>query len=261
MSTSDVLKNASELLDEKTKEYIIYNILKEASNSTESPIQSKKGRGGGYFLSEIEAESEDQVPSGMEHEAQTEYGRQKTLEKHIWPLFTEWLKSTKGLRNSSCDIANVKSGGVWGNPDVVGLKPIDKFGFFDVEVTSIEVKPSNDQWRYYFFEAVAHKRFAERAYFAFRSSESSAKGVEELLAYAEKFKVGVLDLEMKDEDYERLVDWDDMDYAERVELVDKVVELVPAPFESVALAEKIFLLERMGISDRKEIYEFGRSKD
>ena len=41
------------------------------------------------------------------------------------------------------------------------------------------------------------------------------------------------------------------------ELLDKFVEVIPAPYDPVPIAEKVMLMERLGITERSEIHRFG----
>lgn len=259
--TSTVVSKIRSRISDPPVDNVIYRVILDASKNESSPISSRKGRGGGYFLthtgSELEAEHKSAHISEDEQEVEPQSQAEKTLEKHLWPLVTLWFKSEKEIPNATHEIANLKSGGTWGNPDVVALKPIDKFGFFEVEVTTVEVKPSLDQWRYYFFEAVSHKRFAERVYFSYRSDGSKLQDEKEIISYAEKYGVGIIRMEFDAEYYDKLANWGNMEEAEKFELIDKFVEVVPAPFDPVPLAEKIALLERLKITDRASIYKFG----
>ncbi|MGI3165040.1 hypothetical protein [Pseudooceanicola sp. 200-1SW] len=256
LAVADLLSSVSSGMAGYPKDSYIYHLMLAASKADDSPISSRKGRAGGYFLvaeglieagpADAEAVSEEEVER-----------REKTLEKHLWPLFAEWLKSNKEIKNATHEIAHVKSGGVWGNPDVIGLRPLDRLGFFDVEVFSVEVKPELKQWRYYFFEAVAHKRFAERVYFAYRSDGAKTGDEAEILKFAEKYDIGVLRLEINQSEYDTLPNWKQLDERKKIELTEQIVEVVPAPSDPVALQEKLGLFDRIGIKSREDIYQFG----
>lgn len=262
INTSKLIAGISGGLENSPKEHIIYFTLLDASKSSKSRIRSRKGRTGGYFLVEPDVLKEDQPrDSSISRDlVQDQSASDKTLEKHLWPLITYWLKRQKNLGHASHEYANLKSGGKWGNPDVLALDPLDRLGFFNVEVTSVEVKPSMSNWEYYFFEAVSHKRFAERSYYAFRYDEAKAEQLSSLLDYAEKFGVGLLKIELDDAQFTAMTAWDEMAEVDKLQLVDQVVEVIPAPFQAVNLSEKVNFLERVGIKYKEQIYQFGTKK-
>ena len=130
-----------------------------------------------------------------------------TKEKHLWPLVASWLKTEKDYQYASDTHANVKSNGKWGNPDVVGLNFIEEFGFFNIEIVTVEVKPSLSSWRTWIFEAVSHKRFSERVYFAVRTNDPDGSEISELARYSEKYGIGLLIIDLLDSDYRKLTNW------------------------------------------------------
>jgi len=255
MSVSELMEKISDYLGEKQKDSVVYKTLLCASKSSLSRIKSRKGKGGGYFLiseSELSSVSEtEDIPT------KSDIKREKTLEKHIWPLVSLWFQEEKGIKNASHDIANLKLGGVWSNPDVVAIAPIDDLGLFDIEIHTAEVKPSLSQWRYYFFEAVSHKRFSERSYFIFRSTPGENEHRNELMQYAEKYGVGVVEIELNDDEFDKLPRWNSLEGSEQIQFLDYIVERVPAAFEPISIREKIEFLKRLKINNKKDIYEFG----
>ncbi|WP_146111611.1 hypothetical protein [Defluviimonas denitrificans] len=199
MSSSVLVDKVSEGLQEPLVGYLIYRALLQATHPADSLIKSRKGRRGGYFLGEPESFN------GSDGTVPIETKKEKTLEKHLWPVVVDWLRLNKPVERISSDIANRKSGGVWSNPDIVGLNIVEELGFFDVEITTLEVKTSLSNWRYFFFEAVSHKRISERVYFVYRSRSDIANELKsELLRYAEKYGVGLIELQMDDGEYDAL---------------------------------------------------------
>ena len=252
-TTNSLVESIRQNLEKNPGE--VYNILKRASKNELSPIASRKGRGGGYYLAPIQSRSE-KAESTVDLQAEAEKSA-RTLERHLWPLINLWLREEKEIQNTSYKIAHKKGGGTWGNPDVVALRPTDKFGLFDVEITTVEVKQSLSNWRYYFFEAVSHKRFSERVYFAYRSDGSKTGDEKELVSYAEKYGVGIVRMELDDVHYSSLSYEGGLATTAQYELLDKFVEVIPAPYDPVPIAEKVMLMERLGITERSEIHRFG----
>jgi hypothetical protein len=253
-SASDLSSELAQKIENSPKSYIIYQVLLQASKIPSSPIKSRKGRNGGYYFDHskvsggaLASQSKDIVPKN----------ESKTLEKHLWPLIADWFTIVKKCDNASSEIANLKSGGVWSNPDVVALNIVENLGFFDVEIHTAEVKPSTSNWKYLFFEAVAHKRFSERSYFIYRTNGDY---VDELSFYAEKYGVGLVVVDLSDELYDKLPNWKNMDENEKLNFFEAVDERVPAPFSAISLKEKTEFLKRIGISEKKELFSFGKKK-
>lgn len=255
INVKKVLGSISEQLKEEDfSESKIYLILKDLPSIDGSLIRSRQGRSGGYYLAKNDGSMlVPQIETPIEVES-------KTLEKHLWPAVAKWLYDHKSVKRASSGIANLKRGKTWSNPDVVGLNIIEELGMFDVEVFTAEVKPSKEQWRLYFFEAVSHKRFSERVYFVYRDDGNiSRDDRDELFRYAEKYNVGVVEMQMEDKDYKKMITWDTLSVPEQAEILEKFVELVPAPFEPVPTRDKISFLKRIGISTKADLYSFGSS--
>ncbi|MCA8926937.1 MAG: hypothetical protein KDC18_02625 [Alphaproteobacteria bacterium] len=258
MSVKDLEQSVQEIVSDSTKNSLIYLTILDASKHEKSRLRSKKGRGGGYYLipQEVaEAEEKDRILP-----TKSEYEKEKVQEKHIWPLVSMWFRVQKEILNASHEIANLKSGGTWSNPDVVAILPVDELGFFDVEISTAEVKPSLLQWRYYFFEAVSHKRFSERSYFIFRSAPGDPDQTPDLLQYAEKYGVGVVVIELSDDDFSRLPNWNKISESDKKQLLEYIVEKVPAPYTPISTRDKIEFLRRIGIQSKGDLYKFGLSK-
>lgn len=250
MSVKDLLAKIGEILPQKVKTYLVYHDISNASQDPTSRISSRKGRGGGYFiLSESAVQLDEAAPAKSNKQ-------ERVLEKYLWPVVALWLKQVKSMDRVSHEVANLKSGGVWSNPDVVGLSPFEELGFFDVEIVTAEVKPNLVQWRYFFFEAVSHKRFSERSYFIFRS-DGSGSHEEELRQYAEKYRVGLVKMDFSDDEVKGLSKWDSFSEEDRTEYVERFVELIPAPFEAISIREKIKFLNQIGVSNKKDLFLFG----
>ncbi|WP_299152396.1 hypothetical protein [uncultured Tateyamaria sp.] len=252
MTVSDLMDAIVEELPEHPKSYLIYRDINASAQDPLSRIRSRKGRNGGYFLVAATLQpTEPNLPTKQEAD------QEKTYERHLWPLVAMWLREVKQLNSATHEIANLKKGGVWSNPDVVGLTPIEELGFFDVEITTVEVKPSLHQWRYFFFEAVSHKRFSERVYFVYKTEEHDPKETEELRRYAEKHNVGLVELQLSDDDHKKLTKWSKLKDSEKSALLEYFVEIMPAPFEAISVRDKVSFLKQMGVSSKKELYSFG----
>lgn len=251
-SVKDLMADVSKIIENPPKSYLIYRNINAAAQDSASQIRSRKGRNGGYFLVPHPPKSEvDSAPT------KAQLQKEKTQERHLWPLVAMWLREVKQMPSASHEIAHLKKGGVWSNPDVVGLNPIEELGFFDVEITTVEVKPSLSQWRYYFFEAVSHKRFSERVYFVYRTQEHDPEETEELRRYAEKYNVGLVELQLSDADHDSLTKWDKLSDDDKTTLLEYFVEIMPAPFEAISIRDKIGFLKQVGVDTKSDLYTFG----
>lgn len=213
---------------------------------------------------EVETEPVDEegagagvVPSAKRMNAQ----RESTL----YPVLREWLNA-KGY--SARITATTKSGGTWGNPDVCGIRITEGYlGQREIEVATVEAKVSQDGWRLQFFEAVSHRRFAHRVYFAFAIGAAadevgveSVSDAQELRRYAEEFGVGVLAVFVTPEAMAKLLTGDRAALnglrLDREEV--SVVEVWPAIRRPVQLgATTEFLFRTLKIEDDAALYKFG----
>jgi hypothetical protein len=182
-------------------------------------------------------------------------------EAALYPALCDWLS---GRKFRAEDTSRSKAGGTWGNPDVTGLRLSEGYlGRRDIEVATVEVKTSMAYWRQYIFEAISHKRFAHRAYFAFAfSSDEPSLGVlpdvDALRHYAERFRVGIAVVFLPIDVFKRL-------HAEKTNdlKIDssevRVEELWPAVYEDVRQEDVTHYLWRvLGLETDEALYEFGR---
>lgn len=261
----DFLQKLREKVPDAKPDYLYYRVILESSKDPESPINSTgRGKGGGYFYEEPEVTEQDQSITSvidLEGDDKSEKRKYDQVEKRLWQPVARWLLANKRPTQVSADVAMKKKGGVWGNPDVVGLAPIKRLGFFDIEITSVEVKPSLSRWEYFFFEAVSHKRFAERSYFAFYEENFHKYKIDDLVSYAEKYGVGLLRLDLTLEQFSNLDGWASMEGGVRDELIGQFFELYPAPYSPVELRVKCDFLENIGIRYDEDIYGFGVDED
>jgi hypothetical protein len=198
------------------------------------------------------------VPGLAPPAEQAAYVKRETT---LYPSLRDWLA---GNRYGAEDTSKARGGRKWGNPDVTGIRITEgPLGSKELEITTIEAKIKKDDWRQLIFEAVSHKRFAHRAYFAFAfgSDEPLLEAVderEELRMYAERFRIGVLVVFMPSETFKRL-----QEGGTPVELGDDddvvVEELWPAVHDEVRMDEVTrFLRDTLGLASDREVYAFGQ---
>jgi hypothetical protein len=135
---------------------ILAYLSKAANNDAGSAIVSGGPRGGYWLDPSAKAPLEDKETD--EQEIRKPEGGEVTIrEKDLYPLMELWL-AQKGYRSK--DMSNLKAGGRWGNPDIIGADLVELFGVTELELASCEVKLSSDNWEQVIFEAISHKRFS-----------------------------------------------------------------------------------------------------
>lgn len=229
-----------DLGDQSILSYLSY----AANHDTLTKIDSGGPRGGYWYNTDFQ-------PSNSDEPAQSVSVSPR--EAHLYELIRYWLQAKKGFRAK--DISQLKAGGIWGNPDVVGITSTDRLGLFDVEIVSAEVKLSEKEWRRFIFEAVSHKRFANRVYYIFRTRTETFKLPDEMDRYAEQYRIGIIQVPLNDEELGRLGNSDDK--ANFPDYADRIIERVPAVYDFVPPRYQIDFLERIGLKQREDVIRFG----
>jgi hypothetical protein len=151
-------------------------------------------------------------------------------ESAMYPILVDWLVGN-GYRARKT--AAMRTLGRWSNPDVTGVKVSEHLGRIEIEIATIEAKRSLYDWERAFFEAVAHRRFANRAFFAFPLPESSlGKIPPEMRYYSELYDVGVLTVVMTDDCFQKYSDGegatpDEMMAADVIEVLSARRTVIP----------------------------------
>jgi hypothetical protein len=241
-------------LPENLKKHNIYHVLRRADKSPFSRIQSG-GPWRGYYLSE---HAESPTPEKRDEVTTVGSGTSKLSESDLYPLIASWLKEEKGFKRVSYDYANKRGGSTWQNPDIVALNIVEEFGLSDIEIITCEVKIMESSWRQWIFEAVAHRLRADRSYFIFRTQKSIERPDPEIYLYAEKFSVGVAAIVLPDEKIKKLKEFNSLSQIEQREFLESIVEIVPAPKESIDIASKVEFLRNLGLNSKEELWMFGQ---
>lgn len=218
----------------------IFNYISHAANKDEDSAIFSGGAWGGYWVQEEPTPAEKPVEKA---EIEDAHSSQKVSfsERDLYPLVNAWLQ-TKGF--TAKDVSTLKGGGKWGNPDIIGVKKVDLFGSIEIEVASCEVKLSDAGWEQFIFEAISHKRFSNRSWFVYRISDVGRALPKAIDYYAERYKVGVVQILLSDAELIALKLKKD---ALTEDLLDRVNEKIPAFYEHVPLQEKADLFERAKI--------------
>ncbi len=214
------------------------------------------GRKKGYYFSRAAEKLEKEIEAFEETETPAEQ-RRKEEEKLLYPILLNWLL---GQRYRAAITATGRSHGWWGNPDITGINSYDAFGNLSLDIITIEVKPSMDGWRQWIFEAVSHRRFANRSYFSFaHPAELIPKLPPQLRYYAELYRIGVLVVAVDN----RL--FSDLETGRQSQpLPDEdvdIIELYSAPYSPVQPNYQKQFLESLKIKSSIEIARWGEGID
>lgn len=254
---SEIYEKACELdpqYAQSVSENVFKSYLSGLSRNPTSRIVKDAGSHGYYLKALAEAPSEAEFPDAPEGEGEQEIEKRerRDTEKLLYPILEAWLQS-QGYRTK--DTSLMKGMGRWGNPDITGIIVDESLGSYDIELATIEAKVTHQSFRYDFFEAVSHKRFANRVYFAFASTANFLReNNEELRYYSELFGVGVVIIALEAphfEDY-KVGKLEEID-TDRVD----VYEIFSAPFEARLRRWQKSFLDQLGIANTKELWGWG----
>lgn len=217
-----------------------------AKDPTSGIVLAGKGRGYYYVKPEQGLIQISESPTKQEAKKRVE------REKKLYPIVRQWLLE-KSYRVK--DTSSARGNDKWGNPDITGLKVIDTVSETkEVELVTVEVKNSFEDWREVIFEAISHTRFANQVYFCFAYSEDYRRKIEtEMFFYAEEFGIGILGIEMSDEDYQKFIQDGVVPNYDNIDMV----ELQTPPFKLLRpyFREKFF--KTLGVGKLSDLYGFG----
>ncbi|MDD2881446.1 MAG: hypothetical protein PHQ58_13510 [Rhodoferax sp.] len=183
--------------------------------------------------------------------AKTNVSRENTL----YSVLQSWLVTNQ---YQAADISSEKLNGRWGNPDVAGIRVCESFKGITFELATIEAKTSSKDWQVNIFEAVAHMRFANRAYFAYAEPKSRQfVDLEDIKYYSELYKIGVIKLVLEDADYDRLLN--DNDCKQLTSSDVEIIEICSASFNIPQDKYQLRFCENLGIKSTKDLYSWGKS--
>ena len=219
---------------------VIYSYLSHAANHNELSRIVSGGPYGGYSL-EYAANAPDAADStANKTEVSSESSDFRARECHLYSLIRSWLEASDYI---SEDVSALKAGGQWGNPDLLGVSRVEILGSSEIELVSVEVKLSETNWERFIFEAVSHKRFVNRSWFCYRTSSQYPPLPKNMAYYAERYKVGIIQIYLSDQDIKKMADNSEVS----AEYLDRVQERVRALYEPVPLQEKRAFLARAGM--------------
>lgn len=164
----------------------------------------------------------------------------KLKERDLYPVLKDWLK---GRGFMSADISSKRSGEAWCNPDLLGVQQHQLWGESVLDIVTIEVKSSLEQWQKYIFEAISHARFANKSYFAFLRRDYD-KIPDEIKLYAQKFGIGLISITLS---YEKWLK--SCEDKQKINKDDFSVDLIlPTPHHVVDPLLQIDFMNKLGIT-------------
>ena len=220
---------------------VIYSYLSRAANHDESSHIVSGGPHGGYSLEVVAETAEAAQGAASSTGAGTQPAAYQPRESHLYPLIKAWLEASDYI---AADVSALKTGGKWGNPDLLGVSRVEILGAAEIELVSVEAKVSETNWEQFIFEAVSHKRFANRSWYCYRTSTPYPALPKNMAYYAERYKVGIIQIHLSDHEMEALA----KNPEGSAEYLDRVQERVRALYEPVPLQEKRAFLDRAGMA-------------
>ena len=230
--------------------YLLFSV-----KDTQSSINCL-GRRKGYYISTkakeiVEKSTETDTTAIADEESGVKRHQKELL---LYPVLESWLIA-QGYQAEN--VSSTRSLGKWGNPDVAGINPMDNFSGLSLEVVTIEAKTSLDNWERHIFEAVSHRRFANRSYFAFAHPEETISKIpQDMRYYAELYNIGVLVLSLENETFDKLIKGTLQNPCEFDEV--DIMEIYSAPYNFVQPRYQIKFCDAVGITCVKELYQWGK---
>ena len=215
--------------------------LSKAANQDLTSGIISGGVGVGYYLDVVPADQSDVKPVDEKKVCSGKGKGTLIREKDLYSLMELWLNQ-KGY--SAKDTSNLKSGGRWGNPDIIGVSRVDLFGAVEIDVASCEIKLAEEGWEQVIFEAISHKRFSNRSWFCYRIPVDGLPLPKGMEYYSERYKVGLVQIILTDEEIVEL----QKGAKQPLDFIERVFERVPALYDHVPLGEQKDVIERAGIT-------------
>lgn len=184
----------------------VFQYLSALVRNPDSRINTE-GRRKGFYLSDPDSLSAAQAGAVTNAPEVPDQNRKKEQrERVLYPVFQQWLLLQGHDQVGITAEQRNRDLGTWSNPDLTGIRMHETLGrISEIDITTIEVKQTAANWQYDIFEAVAHIRFANRAYFAFAHPEETVRKLsDDMRAYAELYGLGILVLPMATEAYNAL---------------------------------------------------------
>lgn len=259
MGSNEIFLSAKSKYPEHFPEEFSKNTFYQYLSNTVKDLDSKincLGRRQGYYLtsalSEIYQNTDEPEKPTNGSEAPLSSQRVQR-EARLYPRLETWLQ---GEEYRTKDISSNRSLGKWGNPDVAGISTNSSFSGTSIEIVTIEAKISHENFEQWIFEAVSHRRFANRSYFAFAHPEEAiAKIPKDMRYYAELFGIGVLVIAMDNQKFSELQNGR---LDTQIETEDaSVIEIFSAPYHFVQPKYQSKFCSALGIDELGDLFTWG----
>lgn len=260
ISNSELFNGVSGLFPEHGIPEATFKVCLSILVRSNQSVINNKGRHQGYYLLSVETlESTKDVESAEPvAENSREQRNRREREKLLYPIFTQWLLTQGYSKVKDTSTSRNQDLGVWGNPDISGYKIHEVIGKTeDIEFATIEVKLSIDNWKQFIFEAVAHKRLSNRAYFAFAHLDEAISKVDpDIRHYAEIYGIGILILPMSATDIAGLVKGGDKKSLAEYSPAD-IIEYHSAEYERTHYHFRDRFLKAIGVNSESALHDWG----
>lgn len=239
----------------KISENSLYLYTMSFVKESASPI-CQAGHGKGFYVDSRILQSESDDDSDSERTVQDVRDTTNSYsERNMYPILVDWLYTNLGRTNELYGVKDVSSArgmGKWNNPDILGITKRSFFGTLSLEIFTIEAKVDWKNWRKDIFEAVAHTILANRSYFAFlRKKSDKVEEGRDMIMYAQKFGVGVLEIVVSDDDWGKPLSY---------EIIENFDTVVPAPYHSPEVRVQKRFLASLDIKEIDDIDKFFRER-
>lgn len=250
-----IIEKARERSEEAKKipEHTFAGYLSQAAKDPDCRINTR-GKLKGYYLAKVtDAIPYQEMPT--EKEADTEQAwSENQKEKLLYKVLEDWLKEQD---YQARDVSHVRTLGTWGSPDIAGILATDILHGLDVEIVTIEVKTSYKDWQKSFFEAVSHRRFANRVYLAFAHPDETIEKIpKDMRYYCELYGIGVVVIRLENDMFRKLLGGKLSEPLTSEDVVG-VTELYSAPYFYVQAKYQAGLREAIGLNSFKDFIRWG----
>lgn len=254
----EIVDAAAPDFDGRLSENSCYNYLNKAAQQDNTSGIISEGPHRGYWLDEGALNTARKIEGAEQEQAAPERRNHVRREAALYEPVRKWLIANSYRAKNTADM---RGGARWSNPDVVGVRVSKNFGLTDIEIVSVEVKTGYENWRQDIFEAIAHKRFANRVYYCYPVTEGLDKLDEETRRYSELYRVGVLQIYLEKDVLEALYSSRTTQDLPNLGLVDIVDEKIPAPYDFIPPRYQIDFLKSLDLKDEEDVWSFGLPDD
>lgn len=257
-SIREIVEAVKGNFDGRLSENSLYNYLNHAAQKDNNSGIISLGPHRGYWLDEAALSTAKKIEDVEQEEVTPERRNRVRREAALYEPVRKWLVANNYRAEN---VADMRGGAKWSNPDVVGMRVSKNFGLTDIEIVSVEVKTGYANWRQDIFEAIAHKRFANCVYYCYPVTEGLDKLEEEIRRYSELYRVGVLQIFLEKDMLESIYSSKSTSELPDLTVSDVVDEKIPAPYDFIPPRYQIDFLKSLELKDEEGLWNFGTEDD